>query len=57
MKFVIGYETNACKILVGKPLGNQPLGRTRKRSVESVMMVEPGRNLFRILSSGELRYW
>jgi hypothetical protein len=30
----MGEKKNACRILVGKPEGKRPLGRSRRRSVD-----------------------
>jgi hypothetical protein len=32
-----GENWNACKILVGKPEGKRPLGRTRRRWVDNIV--------------------
>jgi hypothetical protein len=32
----MGEKRNAYKILVGKPEGKRPLGRTRRRSVDNI---------------------
>jgi hypothetical protein len=34
-----GERRNACRILVGKPEGRRPLGRTRRRWVNNIKMV------------------
>jgi hypothetical protein len=31
-----GEKMNACRLLVGKPEGKRPLGRTRRRSVDNI---------------------
>jgi hypothetical protein len=33
-----GEKRNACRILVGKPEGKRPLGRTRRRWVDNIKM-------------------
>jgi hypothetical protein len=33
-----GEKRNACKILVGKPEGKRPLGRSRLRRVDNIKM-------------------
>jgi hypothetical protein len=32
----MGEKRNACRILVGKPEGNRPLGRPRRRWVDNI---------------------
>jgi hypothetical protein len=34
----MGEESNACRILVGKPEGKRPLGRRRRRRVDNIKM-------------------
>jgi hypothetical protein len=34
----MGEKKNACKILVGKPVGKRPLGRPIRRRVDNVKM-------------------
>jgi hypothetical protein len=34
----MGAKRNACRILVGKPEGNRPLGRLRRRWVDYIKM-------------------
>jgi hypothetical protein len=34
----MGEKRNACTILVGKPEGERPLGRPRRRSVDNIKM-------------------
>jgi hypothetical protein len=34
----IGEKRNACRILVGKPEGNRPLGRPRRKWVDNIKM-------------------
>jgi hypothetical protein len=34
----MGYKRNACRILVGKPEGERPLGRSRRRRVGNIKM-------------------
>jgi hypothetical protein len=34
----MGEKRNACRILVGKPEGNRPLGRPRHRWVDNIKM-------------------
>jgi hypothetical protein len=34
----MGETRNACRILVGKPEGNRPLGRSRRRWVDNIKM-------------------
>jgi hypothetical protein len=31
-------KRNACRLLVGKPQGKRPLGRSRRRWVDNIMM-------------------
>jgi hypothetical protein len=33
-----GEKRNVCKILLGKPEGNKPLGRCRRRRVNNIKM-------------------
>jgi hypothetical protein len=33
-----GEKRNACRLLVGKPDGRRPLGRTRRRWVDNIKM-------------------
>jgi hypothetical protein len=34
----MGEKRNACRILVGKPEGKRPLGRSRRRRVDNIKM-------------------
>jgi hypothetical protein len=34
----MGEKRNACRIFLGKPEGNRPLGRPRNRRVENIKM-------------------
>jgi hypothetical protein len=34
----MGEKRNACRILVGNPEGNRPLGRPRRRWVDNIKM-------------------
>jgi hypothetical protein len=34
----MGEKRNACRILVGKPEGKRPLGRSRRRWVDNIKM-------------------
>jgi hypothetical protein len=34
----MGVKKNACRILVGKPEGKRPLGRTRRRLADNIKM-------------------
>jgi hypothetical protein len=33
-----GEKRNACRLLVGKPKGNRPIGRPRRRWVDNIRM-------------------
>jgi hypothetical protein len=56
----IGEKRNAYRILVGKPEGNRPLGRPRRRWVDNIKMdLKDGMEWIgwiwlRIVTSGEL---
>jgi hypothetical protein len=34
----MGEKTNACRLLVGKPEGRRPLGRSRRRRLDNIRM-------------------
>jgi hypothetical protein len=34
----MGVKRNACRILVGKPEGKRPVGRTRRRWVDNIKL-------------------